>query len=218
MAWKKFSIARYRDDTLEILNQYATPLTKLILEPDRVLYDAINKGIQIATGEVIGILNADDYYTTADVLETVVQTLEQSGADSCYGDLEYVDRDHSRKVVRSWVSGPYDPSSWHKGWMIPHPTFFVRRTIFEKYGLYRLDLGASANYELMLRFCVKQGISTAYIPRVLVRIRTLGLGTASLTNRIKTNLMDRKAWKVNGLKPKPWTITLKPIRKIPQWF
>ena len=138
--------------------------------------------------------------------------------DSCYGDLEYVDKENTDRVIRRWKAGTYKSNNWYWGWMPPHPTFFVRRSIYEKHGGYRLDLGTAADYELMLRFLLKHQISTVYIPQVLIKMRTGGVSNISLINRINAHRMDRKAWKVNGLKPYPWTIPLKPIRKVGQWF
>ncbi len=206
------------DGTLEILEQYSGHALKYISEPDQGPYDAMNKGIGMASGDIIGILNADDFYPDPEVLETVARTMERTGGDSCYGDLEYVDRDDPERVVRRWKAGPYDPRNWYRGWMPPHPAFFVRKNIYEKFGLYRLDMGTAADYELMLRFLLKHRISTVYIPKVLVRMRTGGMSNVSIRNRIKANLMDRRAWKVNGLKPKPWTLFLKPLGKIGQWL
>ncbi len=102
--------------------------------------------------------------------------------------------------------------------MPPHPTFFVRRTVYEKYGLFNLELGSAADYEIMLRFLVRRGVKAAYIPKVLVNMRTGGVSNASIGNRLAANRMDRKAWSVNGLKPYPWSIWAKPVRKIGQWF
>ena len=102
--------------------------------------------------------------------------------------------------------------------MPPHPTFFVRRSVYEKYGLFNLDLGTAADYELMLRFLLKHRINCAYIPEVLICMCTGGASNCSTKARIKANLMDRKAWDVNGLRPYPWTIPLKPLRKLPQWW
>jgi glycosyltransferase len=206
-----------KDGTLDILKQHSDEKLKYISEPDRSPYDAMNKGIQMAKGDIIGILNADDFYADERVLESVADAFEDQTVDSCYGDLDYVDRDDTEKIVRQWKAGPYNNKYWFRGWMPPHPTFFVRRSVYEKYGLYRLDMGTSADYELMLRFLLKHGITTRYIPRVLVKMRAGGISNVSLKNRIQANLTDRKAWKVNGLKPKPWTLWMKPISKVGQW-
>lgn len=212
------------DGTLEIIEEYAKlGDVRFISEPDEGLYDALNKGIQMATGDVIGILHADDFYADEKVLARVAEVFEDPSVDACYGDLLYV-RDkrgnsiNNFEVVRYWRSGNFNPGKFYWGWMPPHPTFFVRKSVYEKYGLFNLELGTAADYELMLRFLLKHRISCRYIPEIFVNMRVGGVSNASVNNRLKANRMDRKAWEVNGLKPFPWTIPFKPIRKIPQYF
>ena len=172
----------------------------------------------MATGEVIGILNADDFYSSDDVLAKVSEVFSDPKVDACYGDLKYVDACNVDKTVRYWKSGNYSQKKFYSGWMPPHPTFFARRSIYESYGAFNLDLGTAADYELMLRLLLKHSINAAYIPEVLVHMRTGGKSNLSFSNRLKANRMDRKAWSINELKPCLWTIPLKPLRKIPQWF
>jgi glycosyltransferase involved in cell wall biosynthesis len=205
------------DGTLDIISEY-TGLSQMVSEPDDGIYDAMNKGIGLATGAVVGILNADDIYTNPDVLTKVAKVFEDEKTDSCYGDLVYLDPNRKGKVIRSWHSGEFKPERFYWGWMPPHPTFFVRRSVYEKNGYFNLDLGSAADYEMMLRFLVKHEISTVYIPEVLVKMRIGGKSNASINSRLKANMNDRLAWKVNGLKPYPWTLWLKPLRKIPQYF
>ena len=181
------------------------------------MYDALNKGVGLATGDVIGILNADDFYFSKDTLSKVLDAFSDEDVDAVYGDLVYVGRNNTEKVVRTWRSGEYRPRKFYQGWMPPHPTFFLRRRMYEKYGLFNPELGTAADYELMLRMLLKHGIQATYIPEVLVKMRTGGMSNQSLKNRLKANLMDRKAWTVNDLSPYPWTLWMKPIRKIGQW-
>jgi len=206
------------DGTLDVIERYQADIAHLIKGPDRGIYDAMNKGILAATGDVVGILNADDFYAHGDVLAKVVEVFTDKTIDSCYGDLVYVDAADTGRVVRSWHAGPYDLNRFHWGWMPPHPTFFVRKRVYEKYGLFNLNLGSAADYELMLRFLLKHRIKVAYIPEVLVHMRVGGVSNSSLKNRLRANANDRRAWEVNGLKPYPWTLWMKPIRKIPQYF
>jgi glycosyltransferase involved in cell wall biosynthesis len=206
------------EGTLDIVHKYQSGIAKLISERDDGIYDAMNKGIRLATGEVIGILNADDFYPNSGILEKVSQVFENEDIESCYGDLEYVDAVDSSKVIRYWRSGSYDINKFYSGWMPPHPTFFVRRSAYQKYGLFNLSFGSAADYELMLRFLLKHRITTTYIPDVLVKMRTGGISNASLKNRFLANRMDRKAWSINGLKPYPWTLLFKPLRKVHQFI
>lgn len=205
------------DSTLDIVKSYPHVAT-IVSEPDSGIYDAMNKGIKLATGDVIGILNSDDFYAGLDTLEKVAQVLSQVGIDSCYGDLVYFDPADTARIVRKWKSGYYHDRRFHWGWMPPHPTFFVRRSVYEKYGAFRLTLGSAADYELMLRLLVKCRITTSYIPEVLVRMRAGGVSNVSLKNRLMANRMDRLAWEVNGLRPYPWTTYLKPLSKVIQFL
>lgn len=206
------------DGTLALAARYAAHPLKVFSEPDRGLYDAMNKGLAKASGEIIGILNADDCYARRDVLQLVAEAFRDPRIDACYGDLCYVDGSDAGRVVRYWRSGAFHYRRFFWGWMPPHPTFFVRRAAYEKYGVFNLGLGSAADYELMLRFLVRHRLQAAYLPRVLVNMRTGGVSNASLAGRLKANRMDRKAWEVNGLRPYPWTLLCKPLRKVGQWL
>lgn len=206
------------DSTNKIINENIQQLTTVIREPDRGIYDALNKGILEIGAGIVGILHADDLFADEYVIETVLEAFKDTQVDAVYGDLEYVDRTDAGKVLRHWRAGELQPRKFYGGWMPPHPTFFVRRECYEKFGLYRLDLGTAADYELMLRFLLVHNIRVKYIPRVLVKMRTGGASNASFAARLRANRMDRKAWEVNGLKPYPWTLVAKPLRKLGQWW
>jgi len=205
------------DETLAVVEAYSESLAQVISEPDEGIYHAMNKGLQMATGEIVGILNADDFYTDEKVLSNVLHVFEDHKIDACYGDLRYVDKYNPSKVVRLWRSGEFFPEKFYWGWMPPHPTFFVRRSVYERYGLFNTDMGSAADYELMLRFLLRYRITVAYIPKILVNMRMGGVSNAKLRNRLRANRLDRKAWLINGIKPKPWTLIMKPLRKIGQW-
>ena len=205
------------DDTLAIVSSYSH-VRKVVSEPDHGMYHAMNKGIALASGEVIGILNSDDLYADPEVLSRVARVFADPKVDACYGDLIYVGAGDTAKVVRHWKSGSFTRSSFYRGWMPPHPTFFVRRSVYQRFGGFNREMGSAADYELMLRLLLKHEISGAYIPEILVKMRTGGVSNASFLNRIKANRMDRKAWRINRLKPYPWTLYLKPLRKIGQFF
>jgi glycosyltransferase involved in cell wall biosynthesis len=204
------------DGTLEIIKQYSHRVNHFISEPDKGLYDAMNKGFKAATGEVAGILNADDVFAHPEVLAHVAQTFEKNPTEGLYGDLEYVD--NKGKVTRKWKSGHYSKNAFVRGWMPPHPTFYCRRSLYDKLGYFNLGLRTAADYELMLRFIHKQGISLQYMPEVMVQMRVGGVSNSSLMHRIKANREDRRAWALNGLEPSWYTLLLKPIRKVGQFF
>ena len=205
------------DGTLKVIEGYRSELAKVISERDEGIYDGMNKGLRLATGDIIGLLNADDLYAGSDVLANVIELFQKKDVDSCYGDLIYVDPVDTNRVTRYWRSGSYNYRRFYWAWMPPHPTFFVRRTVYDKFGLFDLRLGSAADYELMLRFLVKHRITTAYNPEIMVKMRTGGKSNISVGNRLNANRNDRLAWKVNGLRPYPWTLFLKPLRKVGQW-
>jgi len=206
-----------KDNTLEIVNEYPH-VAKIISESDKGIYDAMNKGIQYCTGEVIAILNSDDFYASSAVIEDVVDEMKKYGVETLYGDLEYVNRNDLTKLVRKWRSNHYKKKNWLNGWMPPHPTFFVKKGVYERYGKFDLSLKSAADYELMLRFLYRHNVSTTYLPYVLVKMRTGGQSNVSIANRYRANLEDRKAWKKNDLKPRFYTIFWKPIRKVIQYL
>jgi len=203
------------DRTTDILQDHRHEIDILIQEPDRGVYDAMNKGIQQASGEVIGILNSDDYYSDNYVLRDVASRLKETGADTCYGDLVYIDEDGS--PLRYWESGKYHSKRFYFGWMPPHPTFFVKKKAYEEWGGFDLDFTIAADYELMLRFLLKYGVATAYIDRVVVRMAIGGQSNKSITNIIKANREVRQSWKKNELRGGALVPILKPLRKMSQF-
>jgi len=205
------------DETLAIVKSYPH-VGQVVSEPDHGMYDAMNKGISLASGEVVGILNSDDLYAGPEVLEWVQRVFADPTVDACYGDLIYVGCRDTTRVVRYWKSGEFSLSRFYMGWMPPHPTFFVRRSVYQRYGAFNQEMGTAADYELMLRMLLRHEISGAYLPEILVKMRSGGASNASLGNRLRANLMDRKAWRINRLRPYPWTLYLKPLRKIGQFF
>lgn len=208
------------DGTLEVLSEYKNEYDHITVlsEEDKGLYDGMNKGIQLATGDIIGILNAGDFYANPNVLEQVASVFHNNDIDSVYGDLVYVKEDNKDKIVRFWKSRELNRSKFYKGWMPPHPTFFVRKSVYCKYGLFNTDLKISADYELVLRLLLKHKVSSFYIPEVLVYMPVGGVSNANFTNRLKANREDKIAWQLNGLKPKYYTIIWKPISKLKQFF
>ena len=189
----------------------------IIIENDNGIYDAMNKGIQMATGDIVGILNSDDFYSHTHAIDHVVQAFKKHNRDSVYSDLLYVDTQDTSKVLRTWVAGKFHRRYFLRGWMPPHPTFFVRRHIYEKFGAFNLNLKSSADYELILRFLFVHKISVEYLPGILVHMRAGGQSNRSVFNRLAAHREDYNAWRLNGLTPKWYTLMMKPTRKIQQF-
>jgi glycosyltransferase len=205
------------DGTLDVLSRYDQYMSVLVSEPDGGIYDAMNKGIARATGDVIGILNADDQYPDSRVLRDVMAVFQESETtDACYGDLLYVN--DSGRPTRYWKSGAYRPSRFYLGWMPPHPTFFVRKRVYERYGAFDTRYTIAADYELMLRLILKCGISVSYLDRVLVRMTAGGKSNRSLGNIVRANLEALRSWRDNGLPFGYLVPILKPAQKITQYL
>ena len=181
-----------KDETLAVVATEVMRKHKLVSEKDKGIYDAMNKGIALATGDVVGFINADDFYPSPDVLAAVAAAFEASGADCCYGDLCYVQQDDVSKTVRYWRSAPFAPGLFGRGWCPPHPTFFVRREVYERLGGFDLSFKIAADVELMARFLEVGRISSHYIPQVLVHMRMGGTTNRSVSNVLKQNLEVRR--------------------------
>jgi len=206
------------DGTLEILAKYQGGISRCISEPDRGVYDAMNKGIKLATGDIVGFLNAGDFYAVETAISQIATSFQKNDCEVVYADLEYVAEDSPSKTVRRWKSQPYQEGLFEKGWHPPHPTFFVKKCIFDEYGSFDLRYDIGADYELMLRFLKKHSIRSCYIPSVLVKMRTGGKSNKNLWQIIKANIECFKAWKRNGLKITPFIILKKPASKLIQYM
>lgn len=178
----------------------------------------MNKGIKLAGGDAVGILNADDFFAHIDIVKNIAVKFEESKADAVYGDIWYVDRKNTALPVRKWHSGIYRQGLFQWGWMPPHPSFYARRELFERYGSYDLSFGSAADYELMLRFIHKHKIKTAYLPQTIVKMRTGGVSNRSFKNRLNSSRNDLAAMHKNGIIFPLFTALLKPLRKLPQFF
>lgn len=207
-----------KDGTMEIVNRYKDQISIIHSEPDRGIYDAMNKGVGLANGEIIGILNADDIYADENVVTAIVQKFQETNAEGVYADLVYVNRENTDQVTRTWISGEYKEGKFKKGWMPPHPTFFLKKECYDKYGTYTLKLRSAADYELMLRMIHKNKIKVAYLNKIITKMRVGGTSNVSLKNRLKANREDREAWRMNGLKPGTFTVIRKPLSKITQFL
>ena len=206
------------DNTLNIIKKYNSKIYKIVSENDNGIYDAMNKGINLATGDIIAILNSDDVYSNVNVINNVVEKFKQNSISCLYGDLVYTKKNDLNKITRFWKSGKYINNSFLYGWMPPHPTFFVKREIYLKYGYFRLNLSSAADYEIMLRIIHKNNERVFYFPEILIKMREGGVSNDNLLNRLRANKQDKIAWSINEIKPYFFTLWLKPLRKIHQFF
>ena len=204
------------DNTLNIIDKYRHKIKIVVSEADNGIYDAMNKGIKIAKGEIVGMLNADDFFADENILLNVAKAFKLNNPDLLYGDLDYVD--NSNKVIRSWKSGKYSNGIFNLGWMPPHPTFYCKRIYFEKLGYYSLNYGTAADYELMVRFLHLNKLSVFYLKLIMVKMEIGGASNNSIYNRIKVIKNDYKAMVKNGIMFPLVSIFLKPLRKIVQYF
>lgn len=202
------------DGTLEILKKYKDKI-KVVSEKDRGSYDAMNKGINLAEGDIIGILNSDDIYFNKKVLKKVADCFIDKNIGACYGDLIFVKKNNLNKLVRYWKAGEYIESKLNYGWMPPHPTFFVRKSIYDKYGVFNLNFKLASDYELILRLLKIHKIKIKYIPEILVKMRTGGRGSKNLLLRMHERM---KAWKINKLKLPIFFLTGKAMSRTAQYF
>lgn len=206
------------DGTIEVIKSFGPTVAKLLVGKDKGIYDAMNKGLSVASGEIIGTLNSDDFLASPQIIEKVIKTFQTTGCDALYGDLMYVDKEDTNKVIRYWKSGGYKKGNFRYGWMPPHPTFYAKRECFEQFGLFDLEFTSAADYELMLRFLFKYNARAAYLPEVMVKMRVGGKSNQSLQNRLHANKEDRRAWHKNNLPLSFYTIPMKPLRKLPQFI
>lgn len=203
--------------TLDVLERYRTRLSVLESEPDGGIYEAMNKGIHRATGDVIGILNADDRYAHADVLGKVADTFERyDDVHVCYGNMVYMD--DAGHACRYWRAGANLRYKWYVGWRPPHPTFFVRRQVYETHGLFNLDYRIASDYEMQLRLLFMHRLASIYLDQVLVHMAPGGNSNKSLRNVARANLEVRRAWRRNNLRGGLLVPMLKPISKFPQFL
>jgi glycosyltransferase involved in cell wall biosynthesis len=191
------------DRTLDVVHATGERVTKIISEPDSGIYDAMNKGIALASGEVVGFINSDDYYASSDVLTKVVNIFRDRTVDACFGDLCYVRQFDTKSIIRYWRSSKFIRGSFANGWCPPHPTFFVRRNIYERFGCFDLSYRIAADVELMMRFLEVHQVRTKYLPEVLVKMRMGGTTNKNLINIAKQNFEILRALKQHALVTNP---------------
>jgi glycosyltransferase len=207
------------DGSLSILEACREQFATFVSERDAGIYDALNKGVSRATGDVVGFLHADDLFASPEVLTRVASAFEDPTVDAVFGDLEYVRQDDPSVVVRYWHAGNFEMRSLRLGWMPPHPTFYVRRALYERLGGFDTTYRIAADYDCMLRF-LKSGIRVTYIPHLQVKMRVGGASNRSLGNILKKTKEDFRAYRANGgsLMAALFAIFSKNLRKVPQFL
>jgi glycosyltransferase len=208
-----------KDHTIGIIKEYESRFNnqmQWISEPDQGIYDALNKGIRLATGDVIGVLHSDDVFSSADVLSMVQHAFEAANVDVVYGDLVYVKRFKPTKIIRYWKSKPFNSNLIQRGWMPPHPAVFMKRAVYQEVGLYDPQLQISADYDLLLRILRNDRFRMVYLPQLIVKMR--GGGTSNRTKNILQKMReDYRSLRKNCI-PSPMSVLfLKNITKLHQF-
>lgn len=205
-----------RDETLEVIAREGKHVASLVSEPDNGIYDAMNKGIRRATGEVVGFLNSDDVYAHAGVLSSIAGVMADTAVDAVYGDLVFVGGAGAGDIVRYWSSRPYESGLVRKGWMPPHPTFYVRRALLDAVGGFDQRYALAGDFDLCLRLFEVRRIRAVYLPQIMVRMRMGGATTGSLRNIVRGNLEAAQACRRQGFPGGPGFIARKLLSKVPQ--
>ncbi|MBL7952499.1 MAG: glycosyltransferase [Flavobacteriales bacterium] len=206
------------DGTVEIVRGFADRIRHFVSEPDKGIYDAMNKGLRAATGDIIGFVNAGDLLMTPQVIAQLDEAFQRTGAEAVYGDIIMVDAVDLEKVKRTWLSGPYDRSNFRKGWMPPHVATFIKRSVYDRFGHFRDDLRIAADYEILHRFLYKEHVSAAHIPLLLVRFRLGGMSNGSIRHILEANKEVRRSWILNGSRPPKLLVTRKLLSKVLQFL
>lgn len=206
------------DRTPLIIDRYTARLSYYLSEPDCGMYDALNKGIAAATGELIGIVNADDYLVESDVISAVAGFLIRHNAEAVYGNLNYVKRTRQTVIKRSWRSNPSNRDDLRFGWMPAHPALFIKKSCFQRYGHYSLQLGTAADYELILRFFYKHQMHAVFLNKLIVHMRTGGMSNRNLRSLLNACVNDYRAMVHNQLPAPLFALVCKKLRKLSQFI
>ncbi|NCD01146.1 glycosyltransferase [bacterium] len=207
------------DGTLNIVNSYKDKSNLIVIsEKDNGLYNAMNKGIKLATGDIIGIINSDDFYNNNKVFSLIVDTFKiKKNIQGVYGDLVYVDRENKNKIVREWKTGELKENKIKSGWIMPHPTVFLKKEVYGDFGnFFREDLSLAADYEFLFRLIKIKKINFFYIKEILVKMREGGISSSSLKQRIKGWKQLRKSWELNGFSVPSFFIIKRILSKVDQ--
>jgi len=203
------------DGTSTILEKFKSQISIIVSEPDKGIYDALNKGIKLAKGDVIGFLHADDLFYDNKVIGRIAEAFELNHCDAVYGNLQYVSKENTNKVIRNWISKPFHLKMLKRGWMPPHPTLYLRKEVYNNYGIFDINYHIAADYDFMLRILSK-GIKAVYIPKYFVKMRVGGKSNTlkNLMNKMKEDLKALRKNRVGGF----YSLILKNITKVPQFF
>ena len=205
------------DGTLAIIEKYKDHIAHWVSEKDYSMYDAINKGMKMASGDIIGTLNSDDMLASADVISKIVDSFKKENTNAVYGDLLYVDQVDTNKVLRKWKGGTFNKNKFRIGWMPAHPTFYFRRSLLDRCGYYETHFFSAADYEFMTRYLYYYNVGAAYIPKLIVKMRSGGMSNGSIKRRLRANRRDYLAMKKNRV-PMPFVVSfLKPMIKLHQY-
>ena len=206
-----------KDNTIELIESNCTRVSVIISEPDGGIYDALNKGINLATGDIVGFLHSDDLFAYPMAVEDLVSVMRKNNSQSVYGDLEYVSKNNTERVIRKWISGDYKRSKLKKGWMPPHPTFYMQREIYNQLGGFDIKFKISADYDSLLRYLWGNHISAAYLPKVITKMRVGGASNRNFSNMLNKTKEDVSALIKNNI---PWLypLLMKNISKLQQFI
>ena len=202
------------DETVNIAKGYGNKISRIISEPDKGIYDAMNKGIRVATGDIIGILNSDDFFTSTDVISTIVKNFKQNDIDALYGDVHFVHPNNLDKPVRYYSSKIFKPSLFRYGFMPAHPSFYMRKSCYDLYGLYALDYKIASDYDLLIRYLYKYKVNCKYIQQDFVTMRTGGVSTENMQSRIVLNREIIRACNRYDIRTNMFLLSLKYLYKI----
>jgi len=204
------------DNTIGIIKSYGAKINKFVSEKDDGIYHAMNKGIRLAEGDIIGFINADDKLNSKNCLSKIVNLFQAHDIDIVYGDKIYTKEYEPDKIVRYWKAGEYNRKNFKKGWMPPHLSTYIKTAFYREYGLFRTDFRIAADYELLFRFMYKYNAKSKYLPMVIARMRAGGISNRSIKNILVSNYEVYKSWKINGFSVSPFIIARKPISKVTQ--
>ncbi len=200
------------DNTLSIINKYSDKVSKIISEPDQGIYDAMNKGLKISSGDIVGFLNSDDTYSNCKALSTIADCFKKNKVDAVHANINFIDS--KDRIVRVWNGANYEQGAFLSGWSPAHPTFYLKRIFYQKYGVFDKSFTRSADFELMLRMIEIQKLQTFFIPEILVNFRIGGVSTKSVSGIIKGNIEDLRAFEKHGIYINPFLYI--PKRLIPK--